>query len=76
MSVGIPFNVNHNVRVRLTDYGRKILANDPMGPYPYTEVDGWSTFQLWRLMELFGQYMFMGSPPVPFETEIMIVLEK
>lgn len=73
------FNINDEVRVRLTDRGRrlmrethKIFCGDRV---PYTEpeeVDGWSTWQLWRLMQEFGAHMIMGQE-VPFEPTIEIV---
>lgn len=75
-----PFNINHMVRVRLTDRGREIhrARHDDLAaryelPYPYVppgvDDDGWSEFQLWDLMHTFGADLVMGLP-VPFETGI------
>lgn len=76
MPVTVPFNINHIVRVKLTDYGKELIAKDPDGPYPYTvDEDGWSEFQLWVLMDIFGRHCFCGSVKLPFETEMKVVLE-
>ena len=72
----LPFNINHEVLVRLTDKGRKIVAEDPDGAYPYTEDEnGWSKWQLWVLMQVFGQHCWNGVKELPFETEIKVIHE-
>jgi hypothetical protein len=77
------FNINNHVRVRLTDLGRQIHRADYDDlvklcghvPYPYTPVaedkDGWSEWQAWCLMSLFGKHLGNGRP-LPFETVIRI----
>lgn len=72
------FNLNDRVRVKLTDTGRRIHRLDhdkysvtcPKLTYfePETDEQGWSTFQLWDLMKLFGSHIYMGMPELPFET--------
>jgi hypothetical protein len=41
--------------------------------FPYTppavDVDGWSKFQGWHLMKMFGPYIYLGGPN-PFETTV------
>lgn len=77
----IEFNLNDYVQVRLTDLGRclheqehEMLSTHASAPYkPPEELDGWSRWQAWRLMELFGQHMHNGCN-VPFETTIRIEL--
>jgi len=75
------FNVNHEVRVKLTPRGRMILTEQdreflrahniaPAAP-PEEDTDGYSTWQLWTLMHTFGNHMVPGFEP-PFETEIEI----
>ncbi len=78
------FNINDMVRVKLTDVGRKALEDEhkkfwssssrPEEPYtpPKEDADGWSEWQLWRLMNRLGSYVQMGTE-VPFETTIEIV---
>jgi hypothetical protein len=76
------FNINHKVRVKLTDNGRGILSRKehafseafdlPAKEPLVREVDGWSEWQLWDLMREFGPHIYNGCK-VPFETEIEII---
>lgn len=75
-------NLNHTVKVRLTDKGRDIYyhQNDKLNQqynkimikpkYP-VEVNGYYSTQLWNLMAIFGEHIFMGMD-IPFETTIEI----
>ena len=76
----VPFNVNDYVWVKLTPHGIKILENTDMWlrqsfpelpPFtpPATDENGHSRYQLWALMNDFGQYMTWGGKS-PFETNI------
>lgn len=78
------FNINNNVYVRLTDYGRKIhrniynaIAKEYAGKLPWAykapkeDKEGWSKWQLHDLMNIFGEFMVMGCE-LPFETTIRI----
>lgn len=76
----VAFNINHCVRVRLTDMGRELhaadhvkfwaqrLQNFPYSP-PKEDAEGWSKWQLWALMECFGQHVGLGMKE-PMFTEI------
>lgn len=76
------FNVNHQVRIRLTDAGRQILrdnyerlfAGSPLAD-EYRELasdaDHWVPMQLWQVMQDFGPQISLGCIP-PFETSIQI----
>ena len=80
-------NINEPVRARLTALGRKTLAvlraafNEKIAerfpgvetrlPLAVPEVDGWSEWQLWVLMETFGEFCGIGMP-LMFETEIEV----
>ena len=78
------FNINNNVKVKLTDFGRKILQDQHDELYnriqikkpefnpPKEDKDGWSNWQLWVLMERFGEYIHIGVSNAPFETTIII----
>jgi len=76
------FNINNNVRVKLTDKGREIHRKkydnlwNGYHSLPYIPVEedenGWSTWQLWQLMSNFGDSMYNGCD-LPFETEIEIM---
>jgi len=80
------FNINDNVRVRLTEHGRKVLQqkrDELMCQLPHTPLtsrtpdslwynrpliqedeDGWSEWQMWNLIETFGDYIGMEMPNV------------
>jgi hypothetical protein len=70
------FNINEYVHVKLTDTGRLIhqqdhatfvaavpTLSDGMKVYrpPREDAAGWSKFQGWRLMQLFGPHMHLGG---------------
>lgn len=76
------FNINSNVRVKLTDHGRAVnkaswdalfvdAAFKPEYSPPQEDGDGWSKWQLWSLMGRFGECMSPGAT-LCFETEILI----
>ncbi len=71
------FNVNEYVKVRLTDRGREILRQRRtalgLDALEIREDDGWSQWQLWELMSIFGPHIYLGTYPLPFETDIEIV---
>ena len=76
-------NINDSVGIKLTVAGRAILRNQyeamraqyPSLP-PYTEpsedAEGYTEMQLHRIMNAFGEYMFMGNVDLPFGTEIRL----
>ena len=80
------FNINHKVRVKLTDMGRLALMQQhaefwygisqapPYAP-PKEDAEGWSEWQLWCLMQDLGHLCGMGCSP-PFETVIELVVPK
>ena len=74
------FDVNHWVQVRLTPRGRElhrqnweaIFQNIPnASPYspPQEDGDGWSRWQLWELMKVFGPHINLGAQ-LPFQPEM------
>ena len=76
----VPFNVNGYVWVKLTPAGIKILENTdnwlrqssptlpPFAP-PATDENGYTRYQMWALMNDFGEYMRLGGK-IPIETEV------
>jgi len=69
------FNINNNVWVKLNDYGMLIHKkhyNKYKTEYipPHKDDEGWSKFQLWTLMSIYGKYMYNGCN-IPFETDIL-----
>ena len=79
------FNINHIVKVKLTDYGEKVLYThlivyEKYMPLKYTDVYktdelGYKTFQLWDLMNIFGAHIYSGAP-ICFENNEIIFNEK
>ena len=79
------FNINQNVRVKLNDYGRKIhkeyfdhlaegLNTSLKYAPPKEDAEGWSSWQLWHLMRVFGPYLWVGGK-VPFDNWIFLPAE-
>ena len=74
-------NLNDYVKVRLTDLGRDIYYHrvDEINSFYGREfckptftkegTDGYTEFQLWKFIELYGKHIGMGKPHViqPFE---------
>ena len=66
------YNANDYVRVKLTAHGRELLKKqheslNAMTAYlrylpPFEDADGWSKWQLHRLMSTFGAHTGMGIP--------------
>jgi len=74
----IAFNTNNYIKIKLTSVGEEIYREyyqdlpDWIGPPPLTKDDeGYSEFQLWEVMRIFGAGMYNGCN-IPFETEIFL----
>jgi hypothetical protein len=74
-------NINDTVKVKLNDRGFEIHKNMWEPFYntikttyvpPFKDKDGYSTFQLWSLMETYGPHISLGSL-APFDTDIEIL---
>jgi hypothetical protein len=78
------FNINNNVRVKLTDAGKEILRRqfDEMNKtfpkafgefkLPEEDQEGWSEWEMSTLMQYLGKHIVAGYQ-LPFETDIEIV---
>lgn len=68
------FNLNSYVKVKLTEYGVKLLNETDFGRYEFTNnvENGIWKVQMWYLMNTFGEYMYNGQMKLPIETEIFI----
>lgn len=71
------FNINDYVWVKLTDKGRQIFKDHYKGfpsglqlPQIKEDADGYSEWQLWYLMQIFGEHIAMGCPS-PFLMEVL-----
>ena len=85
MSEEIKFNINYQVKVKLTPYGVSCLYEnyqkekeiwDKLRPNQFTvklDDDGYYRTQLWTLMQELGKYVTMTK--TPFETEIIFLKE-
>ena len=85
MSEEIKFNINYQVKVKLTSYGVSCLYEnyqkekeiwDKLRPNQFTvklDDDGYYRTQLWTLMQELGKYVTMTK--TPFETEIILLKE-
>jgi len=80
------FNINDYVSVRLTTHGQRVYAAyktkqdadiraagvEPDWPDRHPETpSGWSQWQLWELMMIFGPHLSHGGP-LMFNTTIII----
>jgi hypothetical protein len=83
----VKVNINEYVKVKLNPNGIKVLEDERnelnrriearggkgFGPYvPQVDEEGYTKFQLWHLMRIFGSHVDMGFEPV-FETEILLL---
>lgn len=84
------FNINDYVKVKLTERGKYIYSHyyddlnaliiknggkhlEPV-EIQYDE-EGYTEFQMWHLMKIFGKHLFNGCE-VPFETTIKFKVDK
>jgi hypothetical protein len=74
------YNINSNVWVKLTPWGHELYkkfwsealnGSSIENAYPilHTDEKGWTEFQMWDLMCIFGSYLYNGCKN-PFETNI------
>lgn len=78
------FNINDYVKVKLTEKGKYIyyhqfdninqniqeIGGIPLNPIELKyDNEGYVEFQMWRLMEIFGEHLHNGCD-IPFETTI------
>ena len=79
----IRINLNEPIKIKLTDWGKEIYyhqydrINEHLGKeihkpeFPKEDENGYTEFQLWRFMELYGRYMGMVSKNVIEPLEIV-----
>lgn len=83
------YNTNDKIKVKLTEHGKAILEHevaDTMNmlknlnfssdyfPYPEDE-DGYTEFQLWKFMRIFGAYFYNGCTQIIENNEIIFIDE-
>jgi len=76
-------NLNERIKVKLTDLGKEIYyhrvdhVNEWYGrvmvkpSFPKVDEDGYTTFQLWDFMGLYGEHIGMAKPNVIEPLEII-----
>ena len=79
----IRINLNESIKVKLTDWGKEIYyhqydrTNQIAGKeickpkFPKEDENGYTEFQLWCFMELYGEHMGMTLPNVIEPLEIV-----
>lgn len=77
----VKLNLNYPIRVKLNDFGREIyrehyayvcgVAKIP-NTDPKKDTDGFTEFQLWHFMSIFGGYCFNGCKPFMEDMNIYI----
>lgn len=79
----IQINLNEPIKVKLTDWGKEIYyhqydrINQIAGreickpKFPKEDENGYTEFQLWYFMELYGEHMGMTQPNVIEPLEII-----
>ena len=82
----IKINLNDRIKVKLTDLGKQIYResflsiNERYGreifskerAEPTVDEDGYTGFQLWDFMEMFGNYIGIGQANVIDPIEIIV----
>ena len=76
-------NLNETVKVKLTDFGKDIFyhqcdfINERCGKevikpsFPKADGDGYTSFQLWEFIELYGEHIGIGKKNVIEPLEIV-----
>jgi hypothetical protein len=73
-------NLNDTVKVKLTEYGWGIWERAWMvlglaPPKKKIDEDGFTAFQLWDLMHVFGATMWIGNTNIAFEKNSIFLEE-
>lgn len=81
-------NLNNLIKVKLSDYGKEIyyhqfdglneyFGNNIIEPhFPTVDEYGYSEFQLWDFMHIYGEYMKMGFSDCGIEELNIYIDEK
>jgi len=81
------YNINDKIKVKLTEYGKDILQkyvadamrklkhlDVPDDYFPYSEdEDGYTEFQMWTFMRIFGSHFFVGCPSIIEHNKIIFI---
>lgn len=80
-------NLNDRIKVKLTDFGKQLFYHRYDGinarcmgtaiepSYPVVDEDGYTIFQLWDFIQLYGQYIRLGQIDVINPLDIVCAVE-
>ena len=74
MKKEIVLNLNDVIKVKLTSYGKQVFYsywNIVPTPSLNIDEDGYTQFQLWEFINIFGSYIYMGAKNVIEPLEII-----
>lgn len=75
----IEVNMNSMVRINLTSYGFNIVKNSNYAEsiLQYHHIkDSIYEIELWLVMQIFGDILYMGNTEVPFVANNIIIITK
>jgi hypothetical protein len=58
------FNINDTVKVKLTEYGKRMLKRNHFYVPSEEDENGYVKFQLWSLIYQLGEYGIFGCEPL------------
>ena len=61
---GIEINLNDFIKVKLNDLGKDVYRHSLFGQDPKVDENGYTEFQLWVFMNIYGAYIGMTDPPI------------
>jgi len=73
MNQYIPFNLNSNMKARITPHGEFVYKQDLIElmkgidfnhTFPVADKEGWTTWTAWEFFNAFGKYIFNGGEKV------------
>lgn len=84
--MNISININNKIKVKLTGFGKSILDKEvnklkqlsgvPDNYNPYeTDDNGYTEFQLWQFMNIFGDHLYNGAIQVIENNEILVEVD-
>ncbi|WP_182004621.1 hypothetical protein [Priestia aryabhattai] len=66
------FNINSHIKVKLTEYGKTILYRTYRRNHDIADEEGYHKFQMWIFIEIFGEYIRIGTENVIEDSNIFI----
>lgn len=73
----LEFNANQAVKVKLTEHGNRVMRDwygSRVYNMPEEDEYGYTRFQMWYLMRIFGEHMTLGAEHV-FDMNMILCVE-